>query len=162
MKVTNWQKYVGTYKHNIQRGNVSFMVSYPWTMAPKNQSRLDKTPVPRRAYIYSYACMSMYLRLEEIYRCCGCFSSQNDRNCSLCFYSDNDVLQLAQRNVGITIFVRSSCACFMRPPFQGTKPYQAYYLSVCCVLRTHVQFCRFDKADATAGVQRYCKHRPPL
>ena len=44
------------------------------------------------------------------------------------------------------LFVCSSCACLMRPPSQGTKPYQADYLSVRCVLRAHVQFCRFDKA----------------
>ena len=34
-----------------------------------------------------------------------------------------------------------------------TKPYQAHYLSVFWVLRAHVQFSRFDKADATAEVQ---------
>ena len=38
-----------------------------------------------------------------------------------------------------------SCACLMRPPSLGTKPYQAHYLSVRCVLRAHVQFCQFDK-----------------
>ena len=35
--------------------------------------------------------------------------------------------------------------------------------SLCCsVLRAYVQFCRFDKADATADVQWHCNHRPPL
>ena len=29
-------------------------------------------------------------------------------------------------------------------------------------LRAHVQFCRFDQADATADVQRHCNHWPPL
>ena len=53
----------------------------------------------------------------------------------------------------LSFFVCFSCACLMRPPSLGTKPYQAHYLSVCCVLRAHVQFCRFDKADTTAGVQ---------
>ena len=43
----------------------------------------------------------------------------------------------------------SSCTCLMKPPSQGTKSYQAHYTSVCCVLRAHVQFCRFDKADAS-------------
>ena len=49
----------------------------------------------------------------------------------------------------------------MRPQSQGPKPYQAHYLSVCCVLRAHVQFCRFDKADSpqtfndTAITDRY-------
>ena len=39
------------------------------------------------------------------------------------------------------IFVScSSCACWMKPPPQGTKSYQAHYNSVCCVLRA--QFCR--------------------
>ena len=33
---------------------------------------------------------------------------------------------------------------------------------VCSVLRAHVQFCRFDKADATAEVQWHCNHWPPL
>ena len=33
---------------------------------------------------------------------------------------------------------------------------------VCSVLHAHAQFCRFDKADATADVQWHCKHRPPL
>ena len=33
---------------------------------------------------------------------------------------------------------------------------------VCSVLRAHAQFCRFDKADATADVQWHCNHRPPL
>ena len=33
---------------------------------------------------------------------------------------------------------------------------------VCSVLHAHVQFCRFDKADATADVQWHCIHRPPL
>ena len=46
----------------------------------------------------------------------------------------------------------------MSPPSQDTKPYQAHYLSVCCVL--HVS--RFDKADATADVQWHCPHLPPL
>ena len=46
-----------------------------------------------------------------------------------------------------------SCACLMRSPSQGTKPYQAHYLSVCCVFCAHVQFCQFDKADAIAAVQ---------
>ena len=31
---------------------------------------------------------------------------------------------------------------------------------VCSVLRAHAQFCRFDKADATADVQWRCNHRP--
>ena len=51
------------------------------------------------------------------------------------------------------VFVCSSCACMMRPPSKGTKPYQACYLSTGCVFRAHVQFCRFDKAVATADVQ---------
>ena len=35
--------------------------------------------------------------------------------------------------------------------------------SLCCsVLRAHAQFCRFDKADATADVQWHCNHQPPL
>ena len=34
--------------------------------------------------------------------------------------------------------------------------------SVRSVLRTYVQFYRFDKADATADVQGHCNHRPPL
>ena len=33
---------------------------------------------------------------------------------------------------------------------------------VCRVLHAHVQFSRFDKADATADVQWHCNHRPPL
>ena len=49
----------------------------------------------------------------------------------------------------------------MRPPSQGTKPFQAHYLSVCCVLRAQVQFCWFDKADATADVQWHCNHGLP-
>ena len=35
----------------------------------------------------------------------------------------------------------------------------------CCVwsvLRARVQFCWFDKSDATADVQWHCNHRPPL
>ena len=59
-------------------------------------------------------------------------------------------------------FFYFSCACFMRPPSLGTKPYQAHNLSVCCILRAHAQFCRFDKADATADVQWHCNHRSPL
>ena len=50
-------------------------------------------------------------------------------------------------------FIYFGCACLMRPPSLGTKPYQTHYLSVRCVLRAHVQFCRFDNADATADVQ---------
>ena len=49
----------------------------------------------------------------------------------------------------------SPCLLFtylMRPPSQGIKPYQVHYISVCCVLHAHVQFCRFAKADTTAGV----------
>ena len=61
-----------------------------------------------------------------------------------------------------SLFVCSSCVCLMRQPSQGTKPYQAHYLSVCCILCAHVQFCRFDKADATAEVQWHCNHRAPL
>ena len=44
-------------KPNIQRGNVSVMVSNPWTVAPLNQKRLDKTPVPRRGCTYSRTCI---------------------------------------------------------------------------------------------------------
>ena len=33
---------------------------------------------------------------------------------------------------------------------------------VCSVLRADAQFCRFDKADATADVQWHCNHRPSL
>ena len=33
---------------------------------------------------------------------------------------------------------------------------------VCSVLRAHAQFCRFDKADATADVQWHFNHQPPL
>ena len=33
---------------------------------------------------------------------------------------------------------------------------------VCSVLHAHAQFCRFDKADATADVQWHCNHQPPL
>ena len=47
----------------------------------------------------------------------------------------------------------SSTCGLMRPPSLGTKPYQAHYLSVCCVFRAHVQFCWFNKTDATADVQ---------
>ena len=35
-------------------------------------------------------------------------------------------------------FLCSRCACLMMPPSQGTKPYQARYLSVCSVLRAHI------------------------
>ena len=34
-----------------------------------------------------------------------------------------------------------SCACLMRPPSEGTKPYQAHYLSMRCVFCAHIQFC---------------------
>ena len=33
---------------------------------------------------------------------------------------------------------------------------------VVSVLPAHAQFCRFDKADATADVQWHCSHRPQL
>ena len=59
-------------------------------------------------------------------------------------------------------FVCFSCACLMRPPSLGTKSYQVHYLSVYSVLRAHIQFCRFDKADVTADVQWHFNHRPPL
>ena len=36
------------------------------------------------------------------------------------------------------VFFCSRCACLMVPPSQGTKPYQARYLSVCCVFRAHI------------------------
>ena len=32
---------------------------------------------------------------------------------------------------------------------------------ICSVLCAHAQFCRFDKADATADVQWHCNHWPP-
>ena len=32
----------------------------------------------------------------------------------------------------------SSCACLTTLPPQATKPYQAHYPNVCCVLRAHV------------------------
>ena len=60
------------------------------------------------------------------------------------------------------VVVCSSCACIMRPRPQGTKPYQAHYLIVCCVLHAHVQFCRFDRVDATADIQWHCSHQTPL
>ena len=51
--------------------------------------------------------------------------------------------------------------CLLKEADQATvpdmKPYQAHYLSVFCVSNVHVQFCQFDKADATANF-----HRPSL
>ena len=51
----------------------------------------------------------------------------------VCSNSRNDVPRVAQRYGTIAACVRPRC--------------------VCSVLRAHVQFCRFDKADATADVQ---------
>ena len=39
---------------------------------------------------------------------------------------------------------------------------RASVLVVFVVLRAHVQFCWFDKADATADIQWLCNHLPPL
>ena len=52
-------------------------------------------------------------------------------------------------------FVCSSCACLMRPPSRDTKVVRHITQCMLCVLCAHVQFCWFDKADATAEVQRY-------
>ena len=51
--------------------------------------------------------------------------------------SRNDVPQVAQRYGTIAAHTRR----------------RASVLVVCSVLRAHAQFCRFDKADATADVQ---------
>ena len=58
----------------------------------------------------------------------------------LCVYSNsrNDVPQVAQA-------VRNHCRTHAAPCVRPR--------SVCSVLRAGVQFCRFDKADATADVQ---------
>ena len=70
------------------------------------------------------------------------------------FNSNNSLwLELAYVIFFLLIIVCSRCACLMRPLSQGSNPYQAHYLSVCCVLPAHVHFCQFDKADATADVQ---------
>ena len=68
---------------------------------------------------------------------------------TVCMYSNslNDVLRVAQRYG--TIAAHTRC--------------RASVLTVFVVfLRAYVQFCRFDKADATADVQWHCNHRPPL
>ena len=36
---------------------------------------------------------------------------------------------------------------------------KAYYLGVCCILHAQAQFCRFDKVDTTANVQRHCNYQ---
>ena len=45
----------------------------------------------------------------------------------------------------------SSCTSLMRPQSLGMKPYEAYCLKVCCILRAHIGFGWFDKADTTTG-----------
>ena len=67
----------------------------------------------------------------------------------VCVYSNsrNDVPRVAQRYGTIAAHTRR----------------RASVLVVFVVfLRAHAQFCRFDKADATADVQWHCNHRPPL
>ena len=47
----------------------------------------------------------------------------------------------------------------------GTEPLPhtpGAVLVVFVVFCVHMQFCRFDKVDATADVQWHCNHRPPL
>ena len=45
----------------------------------------------------------------------------------------------------------------------GTEPLPCVRpCCVCSVLRAHVQFCRFDKVDATTDVQWHCNHQLPL
>ena len=53
-----------------------------------------------------------------------------------------------------TLAVRNHCRTHPAP---CVRPH-----CVCSVLHAHAQFCRFDKADATADVQWHCNHRPPL
>ena len=75
--------------------------------------------------------------LEEIKNSCVCVYS----------YSRNDVLRVAQRYRTIGAHTRR----------------RASVLVVFVVfLLAYVQFCRFDKADATANVQWHCNHRPSL
>ena len=66
----------------------------------------------------------------------------------VCVYSNsrNDIPRVAQRYATIAAH-QAPCVCPR---------------CVCSVLRAHAQFCRFDKADATADVQWHCNHRPPL
>ena len=42
-----------------------------------------------------------------------------------------------------------SCACLMRPPSPGTKPYQEHYLSVYCVLRALVLYSLIRRTPPT-------------
>ena len=58
-----------------------------------------------------------------------------ERMTLVCVYSNsrNDIPRVAQR--------------------YGTIAAHTWRRCVCSVLRAHVQFCRFDKADATADVQ---------
>ena len=65
----------------------------------------------------------------------------------LCSNSRNDVLRVAQRYGTIAAHTRRRAS--VRVVFA-------------VFLRAYVQFCRFDKADATADVQWHCNHRPPI
>ena len=67
----------------------------------------------------------------------------------MCVYSNsrNDVPRVAQRYGTNAAHTRRRASVLV--------------MFVVC-LRAHVQFCRFDKADATADVQWHCNHRPPL
>ena len=61
--------------------------------------------------------------------------------------SRNDVPRVAQRYGTIAAHTRRRASVLV--------------VFVVC-LRAHAQFCRFDKADATADVQWHCNHQPPL
>ena len=54
-------------KHNIQRGNESVMVTFPWTEAVINKkNEWKQASFLACKYTIIYICMSMYLRLEGI------------------------------------------------------------------------------------------------
>ena len=63
------------------------------------------------------------------------------------FNSRNDVLRVAQRYGTMDAHTRRRASVLV--------------MVVVCMC-AHIQFCRFDKADATANVQWHCNHRPPL
>ena len=64
------------------------------------------------------------------------------------------VLQFSYRRYPSGSAVRNHCRTHPEPCVRPR--------CICSVLRARVQFCRFDKADATADVQWHCNHRPPL
>ena len=114
-----------------------------FTVDVKQQYNTVQVKVWKFGQPISGAELTVLITLLTDWRCWHCEIKR--QNVTVCVYSNsrNDVPRVAQ--LYGTISAHTLPSSF-----------------VCSVLRARVQFCQFDKVDATADVQWHCNHRPPL